>query len=120
MNRNHYLSALAMSCLLASGLSLARDSLRIDASSDASAQRTWKKMVASASPEERQQLIIALLKLNLAGVSSAYEVAGNPELQTLSAARIKDKISGLTADEIIELAERTSTAEPIIVEQTGS
>lgn len=50
-----------------------------------------------------------MLKINLAGVQSVKERINNPELQGLGIARIKDKIAGLSAEEIIEYVERVST-----------
>jgi hypothetical protein len=41
--------------------------------------------------------------------NSAYEVASNPELQRVGPARIKDRIAGMTAEEIIDFADRNST-----------
>jgi hypothetical protein len=95
--------------LLFAGLVHAKDPVRIDASSNASAQASWDRMTAEIDSKKKQQLQIAMVQLNLAGINSAYEVASNPELQSLSVVRIKDKIAGLTADEIIGLAKRTST-----------
>jgi hypothetical protein len=95
--------------LLLGGLVHAKDPVRIDASSNASAQASWNRMVAEIDSKKNQQLQIAVVQLNLVGVNSAYEVVANPELQSPSVVRIKDKVAGLTADEIIELANRTST-----------
>lgn len=87
----------------------AGESIRLDASSDASAKSSWKRMTESVSREKQQQLLVAMLQINLAGVNSAYEVAGNPELQHPSITRIKDRIAGLNADEIIAMGNRVST-----------
>lgn len=43
-------------------------------------------------------------------MNSAYEVAGNPELQRFGIARVKDRVAGLDADEIIALGGRASNA----------
>ena len=94
----------------------AKDPVRIDASTDASAQASWDQLIAKAPRDKKQKLQIALVQLNLVGVNSAYEVVSNPALQSPSVSRIKDKIAGLTADEIIELANRTSTVK---VQQSG-
>jgi len=95
--------------VLAIGAAHANEPIRLDASSDAAAESSWKKMTEMATPEKKQKLLIAMLQINMAGVNSAYDVVRNPELQSLGIARIKDKVSGLTADEIIELGGRTST-----------
>jgi hypothetical protein len=94
--------------LLFVGLVHAKDPVRIDASSNESAQASWDRMTAEIDGKKNQQLQIAMVQLNLVRVNSASEVVSNPELQNLSVVRIKDKVAGLTADEIIELANRTS------------
>jgi len=100
---------LALIALSFFGVANAREPIRIDASSDASAQTSWNQMLAQASRQTQQKLQVAMLQLNLSGVNSAYEVVGSPDLQNLSIMRIKDKVAGLTAEQIIELADRTST-----------
>lgn len=49
-----------------------------------------------------------MLKINMAGVQSAYDVVQSKDLQSPSIARIKDRVAGMTAEEIIALANRTS------------
>lgn len=102
------LAVLLIGFLAATGVQ-ARETIRLDASSDAAAKASWKRMTESVSPEKQQQLLLAMLQINLAGVNSAYEVVGNPELQHPNIARIKDRIAGLDADEIIALGNRVST-----------
>lgn len=82
---------------------------RIDASSDATTEASYGRMTRELSPQGQQELAIAVLKINLAGVMSATEVTANPNLQHPSVTRIKDKIAGMSADEIIDLANRVST-----------
>ena len=91
------------------GIASAGEPLRIDGSSDASVQASWNRMLARANRQTKQKLQVALLQLNLSGVNSAYEVVNNPDLQNISIVHIKDKVAGLTAEEIIDLANRTST-----------
>ena len=88
--------------------------IRIDGSSDDAANRTFQRMMTSLKPDEQQQLAIALIQINMSGVNSAYEAVNNPDLQHPSAARIKDKIAGMTAPEIIEFAHKTSTAQVFV------
>lgn len=83
-------------------------SVRLDATSDTTAQESYEKMMRQASEKQQQALAVAMLKLNMAGVQSAYEVVQDKDLQSVSIARIKDRVAGMTADEIIALAERTS------------
>ena len=58
--------------------------------------------------KQQQKLQIAILQINMIGVNSAYETMAHPELRKVSVARIKDKIAGMTADEIIDFANRNS------------
>lgn len=55
------------------------------------------------------QLALAVLAINMIGVNSAYEVVNSPELQTSSIGRIKDRVAGMSADEIIAYAAKNST-----------
>ncbi|MBD9470868.1 hypothetical protein [Pseudoxanthomonas sp. PXM01] len=104
----------ALAGLLAISSVGAKEPLRLDASTDATAEASWKAMHEEASPEQKQKLALAMLKINLAGTHSAHDAARDPALQTLGITGIKDKVSGMTAEEIIALADRVSTitAEP--------
>ncbi|MEG1680604.1 MAG: hypothetical protein RR326_10950 [Stenotrophomonas sp.] len=108
--KHRFFSVLIISAL-ATGIASAKELIRLDASSDAAAESSWNRMTESVSSAKKQKLLVAMLQINLAGVNSAYEVAGNPELQHLGIARIKDKVANLNADEIIELGNRTSNAQ---------
>ena len=93
-----------------------REPVRLDASSTEAAEASWKAMVDGTRGSKKQKLLEAMLKINLAGVKSGYEVVGNPKLQSLGIARIKDQVAGMTADEIIALGERVGTVK---IEQSG-
>lgn len=108
--KHRFLAVLIIS-VLAIGIACAKEPIRLDASSDAAAESSWNRMTESVTPAKKQKLLVAILQINLAGVNSAYEVAGNPELQRLGIARIKDKVANLNADEIIELGNRTASAQ---------
>ncbi|MBN8728607.1 MAG: hypothetical protein J0H15_13020 [Xanthomonadales bacterium] len=98
--------------VLAFGLALsaqAGEDPRLDGSSNAAAEATWKRIVEAAPPAERRKLLEAVIRINLAGVHSAYEVVGNPEFQELGIARIKDQVDGMTAAEIIAYGEKVGT-----------
>lgn len=92
--------------LLGSCASTPPTALRFDGSSDAAAEASWTHMINGTPAAQRQKLLVAMLKLNLDGVDSVYQVIGNPEFDELGMGRIKDKIDGMTANEIIALAER--------------
>ncbi|MGY0561815.1 hypothetical protein ACW7G2_14015 [Luteimonas sp. A277] len=105
----HFAVALLAS-LLAIGCTTTaeRNAVRIDASSIESAETSYKAMMRSQSDSGKQKLAIAMVVLNMEGVESAYEVVANPELQSPSIGGIKDRVAGMTAAEIIALADRTS------------
>ncbi|MEP6907839.1 MAG: hypothetical protein ABI858_07670 [Pseudoxanthomonas sp.] len=100
--------AMVVICSCATSSPSAPLSVRLDATSDASAKQSFERMLDQASGKKKQELAIAMFKLNMVGVKSAYEVVASPELQSLSITRIKDRVAGITADEIIDLANRMS------------
>ena len=81
--------------------------IHIDASSDAAANRSLQRMLSSMDTKEKTQLADAIVQLNK-DVGSTGAGAANPADQKPSAARIKDKIGGMTASEIIDLAHRSA------------
>ena len=100
----HFAVALLVSVLAVGCTTPAeRSAVRIDASSIESAEDSYKAMTRGQSHAKKQELAIAVLVLNMEGVTSAYEVVGNPELQSPSIGRIKDRVAGMTAAEIIAL-----------------
>ena len=109
MFKHFFLSfALIALCSCASTSLSSSQAVRLDATSDVAAQNSFKRMLDQSSPTRKQELAVAMLKLNMTGVQSAYEVVGSAELQSPSIVRIKDRVSGMTAEEIIDLANRTS------------
>ena len=102
------LIALVAACSCTSVRASNDHSVRLDATSDATAQVSYEKMMRQAGEKQQKALAVAMLKLNMAGVQSAHEVVQDKDLQSLSIARIKDRVAGMTAEEIIALAERTS------------
>lgn len=94
-----------MLCLAAIvGMAQAREPVRIDASSEQTANASFNQMMKALPRSKQGALAGAMLQLNLVGTNSVYDVVGNPALQSLSAGRIKDRIAGMSAEEIIELA----------------
>lgn len=91
--------------------------VRIDSSSHEAAEASYSAMMQDLSATQKQQLALAVFTLNMEGVESAYEVVGNPELQSPSIGRIKDKVAAMTADEIVALAARTSSVRIDVPEQ---
>lgn len=82
--------------------------VRLDATTDASAQASFTKTFHQLSPNQQQALSIAVLKLNMVGVKGVAEVLGSARLQKPSIVFVKDRVAGMTADEIIDLGNRTS------------
>lgn len=82
--------------------------VRLDASTLDSTQASFERMLQGLPAAQRNALFGAVLLINLEGVHSARELA-NPELQDLSVLRIKHRIDGMTADEIIALADSLET-----------
>ena len=110
------LHALIVAALLFAGGAHAREPIRIDASTEATTRASFEAMTASLSPRKQQALQVAVLVLNMDGVSSAYDVVGNPDLQHPSIERIRTTVSGMTADEIIRLSKRVTSVR--VVEET--
>lgn len=100
------LNLLLTAALLSVASVQAKEPIRIDASSNVAATTSYGQMIESLPARKRQQLQIAVLILNMDGVSSAHEVVNAPELQHPSIVRIKDRVSGMTADEVIRLSKR--------------
>ena len=88
--------------------------IHIDGSSDAAANRSLQRMLSSMDTNQKTQLADAIVQLNKAQVDSPGTAAAKGAPQNPSAARIKDKIAGMTASEIIDFAHRSAatTANP--------
>ncbi len=85
-------------------LAAEQSAVRIDASSSQATEASYKAMMKARSPADQQKLAIAVLVINMQGVKSASEVVNNPALQAPSINRIRDKVAGMTAEQIIQLA----------------
>ena len=109
MQAKHLVMAVAF---VVSSLAHAGQGIHIDASSDAAAEHSYQRMVNSLDGKNKENLVAAVIQLNMVGVNTASEAPAKP-----SAARIKDKIGGMTAAEIIDLAHRTATNTTVTVER---
>lgn len=96
-----------------------RDAVRIDATSRESAEASYRAMMRGRTEPDQQKLAIAVLVLNMEGVKSAREVVGNRDLQSPSIGRIKDKVAGMTAEQIIELAGRNPSVHVEVSDKEG-
>jgi hypothetical protein len=83
--------------------------IRIDATSEDTVNASFQAMLSHLDRRHQTELLGAIVQLNFVGVTSVYQALDKPDLQRPSVVRIKDKIAGLTADEIIELAKKTAT-----------
>jgi hypothetical protein len=95
--------------LLFVGSAQARDEVRIDGSSDKAVEGSYARMLGSLKGNQQIELGTAIIQLNLVGISSAREMLADPALRNPGPVRIKDRIAGLTAAEIIALAKKTAT-----------
>ncbi|MDE2036848.1 MAG: hypothetical protein KGI95_27600 [Pseudomonas sp.] len=91
-------------------------SVRIDSSSPQAAEASYETMMKGRSEADRQKLALAVLMINMQGAKSAYDVVNNPDLQSPSIARIREKVAGMTAEQIIELAAKNPS---VHMEATG-
>ena len=81
-------------------------SLRIDASSAATAEASFKAMMRGRDDFEKQRLALAVLAIGLEESKSVHDAMKNPDP---SIATIRDKVAGMTADEIIERASKVTS-----------
>ncbi|TAM15234.1 MAG: hypothetical protein EPN68_17670 [Rhodanobacter sp.] len=115
-----YPAVVALSVALLAGCASvppAQTAIRIDSSSPQAANASYKAMMGELSQAEQQKLAIAVLVLNMQGVKSAREVVNNPALQSPSIARIRTKVAGLTAPQIIALAAKNPSVRIKIMSQ---
>jgi hypothetical protein len=93
--------------LLIPTLCYAGHGIHLDASSDAAANRSFQRMVNSLDGKRKDELLAAVVQLNKAEGGAPEGASAKP-----SVVRIKDKIAGLTAEEIIDLAHRSEAGAP--------
>ena len=101
-------SLLASLVLLAASAAQAAVPVCIDGTTDESARQSFAQMIAAASPEQGMVLQMAVFAIALDGIGSAHEVVARPELQNPSIDLIKDRVQGMSADEFIALAQKSS------------
>ncbi|MBF6023436.1 hypothetical protein [Lysobacter niastensis] len=95
--------------LVASLSASAADPVRIDGTTDQSANESFNRMVEQIAPEKRMDLQVAMLLIVMDGVGSAKEAMTRPELRNPSIVLIKDRVNGMTADELIALSKTSTT-----------
>jgi len=92
------------------------EDVRIDATSVETAVASYQAMMTGRSQAQQQQLALAVLMLNLEGVKSASDAGDDAG----SVGPIKDKVAGLSADEIIALSARVKTLRIEVVQPAPS
>lgn len=103
-------SGFILACTLCLAIcAYADEPVRLDATSSASARESFGKMMDQSDARQRKALAIAILRINMEGVGSVQKAMADPSLQAFGVERIKDKVAGMTAAEIIALGERSST-----------
>lgn len=113
MSRRIIAAMFAAFMLLCTHGAFGREPLRIDGTTDETAQASYTKMARGLSPERKMALALAVLKLNMEGINSAHEMLNTPGANSPSITRIRERVNGMTAQEIIALGE---TVEGIQIE----
>ena len=83
--------------------------MAIDGTTAATAEASWERMLDTVDPATRMALLQAMIQINLQGVDSVYDIAGNDDMKQLSISRIREQVDGMTADEIVALGEQVGT-----------
>lgn len=99
--------AASLLAVMSSG-AVAKEPVRIDGSTDAAAEASFKRMLKQAPTRKKQELHMAMLAVVMDDVGSAYELVQRPELKNPSIALVKERVDGMTADELIALAKTSS------------
>ena len=102
--------ALAIIVLALSGTANSEAPARIDSSTDATAQSSWDKMLAQSNDETKCRLRAALVQLNTAAAveKGLSGFAFHAAVQDPLIALVKEKVSGLSAEQVIELGQQLS------------
>ena len=110
--------AVGVIILALSGAANAVEPTRIDASTDASTQASWDRMLGESSDHTKCELRAALVKLNsVAATEQGFRgIAFHAALQDPSVIRIRDKIAGFSAQQIVEFASQASPG-PVVCER---
>jgi len=83
--------------------------IRIDGNTDQTAKESFARMVDASGPEKARELQVAMLLIALDGVEGTKEMLASPELRNPSIALIKDRVNGMTADQLIEISKKSTT-----------
>ena len=101
---------LSVGLLCATSLTgIAAEPLRIDGTTEETANERFRSMVEQATPEKRMALQGAMLLIVMDGVGSAAEMLARPELRSPSIALVRERVDGMTAEELIALSKTSTT-----------
>jgi pyruvate/2-oxoglutarate dehydrogenase complex dihydrolipoamide dehydrogenase (E3) component len=98
--------ALAAALIITSAIAESEVPMRLDATTAASAEASWNRMLEESDKETQNKLRGSLLQLIAA--SGLHGLALHAALEDPSVVRVKDTIADLTAKQVIELANQTS------------
>ena len=90
------------------------DLLRIDSSSDEAFQESFTTLESSLDPEDRTHLSVAILRIRATGIKTAQEMHRALAGQPIYPIDVKDQISGMMFDQILELAEKSGATAEIL------
>lgn len=96
---------------------LAEDTISIDAQSEESAQHTYEHMFHQLPKGKRMELQMAILLLNMDGVGSASEMLANPDLRNPGIKRIRARVAGMSADQIIAESKKVTSVQLVVPKQ---
>ena len=99
-----------LSAVVGCSVSPATGDIRVDATTEQTFERSFGRLTNALSGKEQQQLVFAILKINLEGIESARELLQKDDGMSLSAMTIKDR-HGLNYQGIIELSQSVQSVE---------
>jgi hypothetical protein len=102
--------------VLLTGLSGCADSrpVRMDLTSESTYEASLKAMQSSLSREEQANLMVALLRIRMSGISSAKDAQVSVGGGLVLSAEKMTKIDGLTYSEILDLASQSGVKTEIL------
>lgn len=99
----------ALVAMLLAFSALAASPLTIDASSAQSAQASYERMFDALPTGQRVELQKAIILINMDGVGSAAEMLQDPELRNPGIKKIRARVAGMTAQQIIAEARKVKS-----------
>lgn len=88
--------------------------IRIDGDSGAAFERSLQAMERSLTREQQIGLSVAILRIRMAGMESAEEAMESTGGQPILPIDVKDRLAGLTYEEILALADKSGVGAEVI------